>query len=375
MWLAHASPKLRIEALLEPLSIEDESETLDSDAQPTVEDILYCCSSLIRRTGSRLELAHFTVQEYLQTINADGGYLGSFRLSKDPKHVLARTCLRYLCFPIFDRPLNFETDEMLHFESSHPFHEHASTAWSDYVKDYQDHPDIEHLYQILFAPEKTRNFKLFLRQVLSKEGIPCDMEMEINHEDAFRTLHAAALLAQTPICQWLLQEGCDIDHESFLESPLQIAYDGVLGDGVVNPSDYAATALFLIKSGVSQHHLPESFLGFISEVYSHGCTASDDDFLASQAFKVTKQPRKPLSSSLPGVFAPMSYEGLHERLYELVLLDQVDQLEQLAADKRFHASIIINGQSVLQIAAQSGAARTLDRLLTSDPAGMTSETV
>lgn len=63
-WLFAGS--LRSEILLEAVSVEPESDSIDPESRPDSEDILLTCSSLVRAGAEEtLELAHFTVKEYL----------------------------------------------------------------------------------------------------------------------------------------------------------------------------------------------------------------------------------------------------------------------------------------------------------------------
>ncbi|KAJ4369236.1 hypothetical protein N0V83_006321 [Neocucurbitaria cava] len=66
-WFAFSTPYIEVDALLEAFSIDGEISIPDPEAQPTEEDLLTLCGSLIRKTNGHLELAHFTVLEYLKT--------------------------------------------------------------------------------------------------------------------------------------------------------------------------------------------------------------------------------------------------------------------------------------------------------------------
>lgn len=79
---------------------------LDSDAMPDEEGILKWCSSLVRRTpdGARLELAHFTVEEFLLAIDTSkpNNPYASYKISPNDQNLpLAKLCLTYLLFENF----------------------------------------------------------------------------------------------------------------------------------------------------------------------------------------------------------------------------------------------------------------------------------
>lgn len=70
-WIICSKKPLTTKQLLEAVSIEDSDTILERDAMPDEEGILLWCSSLIRKTtdGWTLELAHFTVEEFLAAID------------------------------------------------------------------------------------------------------------------------------------------------------------------------------------------------------------------------------------------------------------------------------------------------------------------
>jgi hypothetical protein len=72
-WLVCAHWPLGRSELLEALSITPGDTHLDPDSMTTEDDILGWCSSLVPRrvTGDGIELAHFTIKEYLVSIDSD----------------------------------------------------------------------------------------------------------------------------------------------------------------------------------------------------------------------------------------------------------------------------------------------------------------
>jgi hypothetical protein len=62
LWTTYALQELNVDALLEVVSIEKDDHCIDPEARVDEEQILQCCSSLIRKRAGHFELAHFTVQ-------------------------------------------------------------------------------------------------------------------------------------------------------------------------------------------------------------------------------------------------------------------------------------------------------------------------
>jgi hypothetical protein len=92
-WIAYARPKLSLEELTEVVSREAGDNVLDPEAYPDPEDLLRLCGSLIRRAHRSLELAHFTVLEFLEAIQPSDERLNQFRLSQTDRLTLAKAAV------------------------------------------------------------------------------------------------------------------------------------------------------------------------------------------------------------------------------------------------------------------------------------------
>lgn len=105
-WLVCAKRPLDRHELSEALSITPNDTCLHSNAMVSEDDLLTWCSSLIRRRadGMGIELAHFTVKEYLVSTESDKDLPGhqdprliSFKIRpKDSDKILGQVCLTYL---------------------------------------------------------------------------------------------------------------------------------------------------------------------------------------------------------------------------------------------------------------------------------------
>lgn len=240
-WIAYAKwPALSDEQLLEIVAIDENDEELDPEACPDLEDLLRCCGSLVRRVNEfsdspsygipsydrasydRLELAHFTVQEFLEAIKPEDTSMNEFRLSKTDTLTLAKTCVNYLCLPSFDRlPSDFENDL-----EDHPFYRHVSRNLTNYVQEAKHEGDMQGQLRKLFRSPKSYNLTRF---ILHKIAMNTHQRHEwidevCSHE--FGSMHAAAMLPFGTICRWLLDEGCDVNGSSALGTPLELALLG-----------------------------------------------------------------------------------------------------------------------------------------------------
>jgi hypothetical protein len=92
--------------LLQAVSISEGDTKLDHDAMPDKEGILKWCNSLVKRTldGDRLELAHFTVEEFLLAIDRSEprSPYARYKIFPGKENLpLAKLCLTYLLFEDF----------------------------------------------------------------------------------------------------------------------------------------------------------------------------------------------------------------------------------------------------------------------------------
>jgi len=233
-WLVYAEIPLGNAGLVEIVSVDENAEALDAEACPDVEDILRCCGSLVR-TNSRfeIELAHFTVQEFLEAIHPDDTELKDFRLSKADTLTLAMTCINYLCLPSFDRPP--DSADAADVED-HVFYFHAAWSLPRYARTFTDNSNFQERLQQLFKPKKSHNLTRFVLQHI-RNAFEINLNEQSNRDHAclkdgwvesicsheFGTLHAAAMFHFHQVCQWLLDQKCEVSQASALGSPLDCA--------------------------------------------------------------------------------------------------------------------------------------------------------
>ena len=365
-WLAYGTPKLEIDALLEALSIDDDSDELDPEARTSEEELLLHCSSLIRKTGAYLEFAHFTVQEYLQNLTTENGKLSQFCLDQDSKSVLARTCLSYLCLPVFDTPPASFLDDFASFREEYPFHIHASIAWAGYMEGIWSDTELRHLYRLLFNPKKTPNFVLCTIQRLVDTGVtilpPVDRSRIFDDVCGyeFQPLHAASMFGLMEVCQWLVDQGCDVNLPSTIGTPLALCYRTMFNlylelgfKFTVDDLAIAETFAFLWKCGAAGDTIPESIVQSLTE-------SLDGDLNVVEAVKSFQERAgmqlSPACSAIPD-------DTFGARLFHCIARDQVDRVIYFSQDPRFSPDPPESNITLLYWAADQGAVRTMAFLL------------
>jgi ankyrin repeat protein len=261
-WIMYAERKLTVEELVEIVSLEDDDDTLDFEAYPDPEDLLRSCGSLIRKAHGCLELAHFTVQEFLEAIQPGDERLSMFQISSVDRIILAKACVSYLCLRTFDQPplVLFERDD-----NEYPFYRYASRYFVDYTASYQDDLDFFEQIQELFDPKKSYNFTfLILEHLDSYASSLSDYWKDSVCSQTFGPLHAAAMLHMHKICQWLIDQNCEVNKVSNFGMPLECAI-------------YGARNAFDLKSPTrhSMRHLRERAAQVTISVLLHAGSACD----------------------------------------------------------------------------------------------------
>jgi ankyrin repeat protein len=106
---------------------------------------------------------------------------------------------------------------------------HAALFLTRYISNSQIDPDLFAKLKELFAPKKTYNFTLFMLECLGKSYNPGDTDLDPIGvcKREFSPLHGAAMLDFGDICEWLVNEGCDINQKSPFGTPLECAIFGL----------------------------------------------------------------------------------------------------------------------------------------------------
>lgn len=232
LWSLSATRPLNIDQLCEALSVDESTIALDADSQPDEEEILEHCSSLLRRTvnGKCLQLAHFTVKEYLCSDTLKNHHsLAFFYVNLEGSTAyLAEICLRYLNSEDYNRPPLQNYEQWQKFNHEHPFRSHATTQWNIYASHHWENQDIRDQTQILFHPSKSFHFINWAQNfaAIAVNGLHPNPHKEFSKVSSAVTtkgispLHFAAMLQLEWVMEWLLNEGADVNQLSQIGTPL-----------------------------------------------------------------------------------------------------------------------------------------------------------
>ena len=239
-WLVVAKGKLTIGALREALSIKDGTQKLDRDAVPEEFVLLRACSSLVRKStsGQELELAHFTVKEFLLGIDRDTEF-SAYRVDVEQSEVeLGKTCLTYLTLQDFDSRLSWSREAKSKRFQEYAFRHYAVKYSFHHVGGHLGDPDLLTLTQKLLDPSKPGTFTTWAQDhrfifMTGEEdptghGKSVTETVECTYPEMVKStpLHYASAFALPVICKWLLDCGCEVNQMSRFGHPITHAIIG-----------------------------------------------------------------------------------------------------------------------------------------------------
>lgn len=236
-WIANVGhPDFTIKALCEAVSIDFGNTKRDPEAVPDEFEILHWCSSLVRKSagGERLELAHFTVKEFLQQVDSQRDVsIGAYRA--DPKNdelILAKVCLTYLSFEDFDQSVSLNQLTVQRRLSEYHFRSYAVNGWRDVACDDLGDTEFFFLMQKLLNPSKPNTFVSWMHDMTiiyrddgGDELFKDEQKLStLNSGFAEATaLHYAAMDGLVKLCSWLIQCGCNVNRNTNIGTPLHCA--------------------------------------------------------------------------------------------------------------------------------------------------------
>jgi ankyrin repeat protein len=228
-WVTFSMQSLTLSALAEAISIEVGAQHLNTDDIVDEAAILDGCGSLIRVSapGNVVELAHFTVQEFLTTIKLRGGaQFKKYHVDEELAHLhMATICLTHCCLDNFGTR-NISSEEELDSESrQYPLRQYAVSSWFDHARRHLHDPQVMALARQLFQPSKSTNFISWVVRFVTRSGafaprLEDDPLLCIRN---MTTLHWASFLLLPELCQCLIEEGQDANRPGELGRPLHAA--------------------------------------------------------------------------------------------------------------------------------------------------------
>ena len=254
-WIIGSYHPLPLVVITEAISIQPEDLAFDRDGIANdLEDIVAMCGSLVTldssSTISRITLAHFTIEEFLQSNRIKQSSVANFYM--DPRGIhaeLAKTCIQYLSFSDFETPPR-SADEMTARYAKYKLLAYASQYWirhlntSDMDKGTFHDQVVPHLRWFLDSPPRSLHFNSWTQffsckmpsltkgwgrwqQIPSQPAIfyallygidlvletmfPQNAEIHQRFWDDMTPLHLAAFAGHSSITERLLKAGAEVD--------------------------------------------------------------------------------------------------------------------------------------------------------------------
>ncbi|KAL8896941.1 MAG: hypothetical protein Q9192_002818 [Flavoplaca navasiana] len=224
--------QLNTAALCEAVSINRGDTQRDEENIPDKIEILRWCSSLIRHAADDdyLELAHFTVKEFLQRIGPErSGEFAIYRMDPDDSEdELAKVCLTYLNFEDFDQDIAANDNSTTRRFKEYPFRKYAVQTWDFHAQACLHDDEVFSLTKKLLHPSKPSTLISWAQDLIYLLHVQHLMGPE-TYEKAMAgvaeagALHYASILALPEICTWLIDNGCEVDRSSRYGTPFHCA--------------------------------------------------------------------------------------------------------------------------------------------------------
>jgi len=166
-WIMFAKEHFQTETLLEALVIEEGDDEIFRDAKTTEDEILHWASSLLRRSKhGGLELAHFTVKEFLFSIDPlDKPQFAPYSAcKKDADIQLVISCLTYLNSTTFSNTQIREVKDItnIHSNLDYEFLRYTVEYWDSHAFENMENDTILTLTLELFCPTISRQFIVYI---------------------------------------------------------------------------------------------------------------------------------------------------------------------------------------------------------------------
>lgn len=256
---------LTMPQLQEALAVKEGDTSLQLRQKPNEQSIVRHCGSLIRKiqspSGPTLELAHFTVEEFLRNLSAMDSQFAQYRIDgKSDSLDIAKICLSYLNFDNFSKLGQSDVpDDCAERLEKFPFRAHAVRFWADYAHGQDNDNAWLEMAKRFLKSEKSPNFWTWLHDLVwhmigkhaqYKESVRQSQKVPLPAAPAaqknefslkrWRTaiqgvspLHCATLFRIPALTRWLLEFGMDVNVTSAFGCPLHCAILGITAVEIV----------------------------------------------------------------------------------------------------------------------------------------------
>ncbi|RSL44920.1 hypothetical protein CEP54_014487 [Fusarium duplospermum] len=354
-WVAWAKRHLTVRELQHALAIIDGAETLDEDSITDAEDLISSCEGLLILDPNTniISLAHYTIQEYLETIR-DTWF-------SDVENDMLRVCLEILSSPNFENGRCRRDTEFEKRLRDYPLYDYACRHWGDHA---------------INSTEMDEALFTFLKDVPKTDAASqCQLSYR-GHCRIVSTgvtgLHLAALYGLDEVASRLISNGHGANQrESYGRSPLFWAVAGgvqsmvatlLRHDAEVDSQDnIGRTALF-----VAAEH---GQLEIVKTLVNHGASADLTDYFGrSPIIDASEAGHETVVSYLlqhcPDVQADQAEKSGRSALWRAAFKGHWGVVRLLVAHGADIDTILEDGQTLISLAVQQGNRDATECLIT-----------
>ena len=193
-WCYYSRRPLQMDELRHALVVEDDHHLLKSNGKSATSIVDSCLSFVTHDQSTReVRFIHPSVQRWFKREPQNHKLL--------PHAYLAKTCLTYLNFDVFDDPTKLDADGWrsgwtAEHIGPYPFYRYAAQFWSDHTRDTEQEPAVQRSTLALLEAKNRRTLMLQTDALIE----------DLYYKSGRTALHVAASYGLAAICQELLAE-------------------------------------------------------------------------------------------------------------------------------------------------------------------------
>lgn len=185
-WLIQPHIDLGVRQLSEAVSLSAGADSLEPVDLIDSREIFINCGSLIRCSadGSKVQFAHFSVEEYLRTLDTvRKPHLSRYRWDRERANAYkAEICLTALNLTLPTTSILRDFSSMLSWLQTFPFYLHAALAWHIYACHVKGSKSLGDLTIRLFCSPREHNFDVWKMMIIlnGENVIAKDLSLALN---------------------------------------------------------------------------------------------------------------------------------------------------------------------------------------------------
>lgn len=197
-WLSSAFTQMTVNQLRHAMATEEDDSDMNEENMPAADILAAACQGLVKidRGSGIIRLAHFTTYEFFRRVRSEE--------ASDAHLAMAKTCLTYLMFKVFDRgPCKYISSRLVDMQGArgevdsrdilarrifqYPFMKYAANHWGDHAR-LSAETDIQASISAFLRQPRCLASTIQARYVDSEFGY--DAELDAQHPGSL-ALHAA----------------------------------------------------------------------------------------------------------------------------------------------------------------------------------------